>query len=151
LASEDKRVRYEKVLKRLERSFDETGDRVARMAQAAALLFKHFDEYFWTGFYLLVDGELTVGPYQGAPTATVLAEHRGICWASIDRQELVNVPNVREFTGHIRVEGPSNSEISVPLTAPEGDVYGVLHVDAADFDAFDDVDEEYLSRIARMF
>jgi GAF domain-containing protein len=149
--AQKKRESYDEILERLERCFGETTDRIARMAQAAALLFKYFDDYFWTGFYQLVDGKLTVGPYQGSPTATVLAEHQGVCWACIDRGELVNVPNVHEFAGHIRVEGPSNSEISVPLFDESGEVYGLLHVDAADYDAFDEIDEQYLARIGRMF
>lgn len=141
---------YEQVVRLLEERCRETSDRTARMAQISALLFRHFSEYFWTGFYQLVDGKLTVGPYQGAPAATVLAEPRGVCWTCIRRGEIVNVPNVHEFEGHIRVEGPSNSEISVPLFDGNGAVCGVLHVDAADFNAFDEIDEKYLSRIARM-
>lgn len=151
MSSERKRAAYEEIVERLVRCFGESDDRIARMAQAAALLFKHFDNFFWTGFYELKDGVLTVGPYQGSPTATVLEKNRGVCWSCVNRGELVNVPDVHEFAGHIRVEGPSNSEISVPLKDADGEVYGVLHVDAADFDAFDDVDEEYLSRIAAMF
>jgi GAF domain-containing protein len=146
-----KRQAYTEVAERLEQIFGETPDRTARMAQAAALLFKRFDHFFWSGFYVLIDGDLTIGPYQGTPTATRLEKHRGVCWAAVDRAELVNVPDVHEFQGHIRVEGPSNSEISVPLTDADGQVYGVLHVDAADFEAFDEVDEEFLTRIARMF
>ncbi len=149
--TEQKRETYDAIIERLAGYFADTTDRTARMAQAAALLFKYFETYFWTGFYQLVDGKLTVGPYQGLPTATVLERGKGVCWASIERAELVNVPNVREFDGHIRVEGPSNSEISVPLKDRDGEVYGVLHVDSADFDAFDEIDEEYLTRISRMF
>ncbi len=150
MSSEQKRGTYEEVVKLLEKDFAETGDRTARMAQVASLLIRHFGEFFWAGFYQMVEGKLTVGPYQGAHAAVVLPDKRGVCWTCMQRGELVNVPNVHEFKGHIRVEGPSNSELSVPLLDEDGTVYGVLHVDAADFNAFDEVDEEYLGLIAKM-
>ncbi len=150
MSSDQKRETYEQVVKLLEKDFAETTDRTARMAQIAALLIRHFGGFFWAGFYRMVEGKLTVGPYQGAHAAPVLPNKRGVCWTCMQRGEIVNVPNVHEFKGHIRVEGPSNSELSVPLFDEEGTVYGVLHVDAADFNAFDEMDEEYLSVIARM-
>jgi GAF domain-containing protein len=145
-----KKERYEKIVARLETEFVETNAITARMAQVSALLFKHFEHFFWTGFYTLTDGELTIGPYQGAPASITLEKHQGVCWSAVDRDELVNVPNVHEFAGHIRSEGPSNSEISIPLRDSRGSVIGVLHVDAADFDAFDEIDEKYLQQIVEM-
>ena len=150
MSSEQKREAYEEVLKILRKDCARTEDRTARMAQVAALLIRSFGGFFWAGFYQMVDGELTVGPYQGAHAAAVLPNKRGVCWTCMQRGELVNVPNVHEFKGHVRVEGPSNSEISVPLFMEDGTVYGVLHIDAADFSAFDEIDEEYLGQIAEM-
>ena len=150
MSDEQKRETYETVVRLLEKDFGQTKDRTARMAQVSALLFKHFAEFFWTGFYQMSGGNLTVGPYQGAHAAPVLPDKRGVCWTCMQRGELVNVPNVHEFKGHIRVEGPSNSELSVPLLEADGTVYGVMHVDAAEFNAFDETDEEYLGLIARM-
>lgn len=150
MSSEDKRKTYEEVVEILEKDFAQTGNRTARMAQVSSLLIKHFGGFFWTGFYQMVEGELTVGPYQGAHAAPVLPNKRGVCWTCMQRGELVNVPNVHEFKGHIRVEGPSNSELSVPLLDDDGTVYGVMHIDAADFNAFDEMDEEYLTLISKM-
>jgi len=142
-----KQAKYEAVLRELEGRFSEVTDLVARMATAAALLHGEFDHFFWTGFYRLVDGELTVGPYQGFPACMVLERHRGVCWAGIDRGQVVNVPNVHEFEGHIACDGRANSEIVVPLRDPSGKIIGVLDVDSGDFDAFDAMDGEYLALI----
>jgi len=148
---EEKTEAYRIITARLERHFAETRDPVARMATAAALLNRYLPHVFWSGFYLLADGELTIGPYQGAPACVVLEKHRGVCWAAIDRDETINVPNVHEFEGHIQCEGPSNSEIAVPFRGPGGEVAGVLHLDSGDFDAFDELDIRAIERLARMF
>ena len=145
-----KQEKYDKIISLLETTWRKTDDPVARMATIAALLFRHFDEFVWSGFYLLRDNDLTVGPYLGAPAAVILPRNRGVCWSAVNRNETVVVANVHEFDGHVRVEGRSNSEISVPLRGTSGQVTGVLHVDHADFDAFDPIDIESLERIASM-
>ena len=149
--STEKTGLYHLLAARLERHFAETADPVARMATAAALLIRSLDHVFWAGFYLIVDGELVVGPYQGAPACVVLEKHQGVCWAAIDRDETVYVPNVHDFEGHIQCEGPSNSEIAVPIHGPGDAVTGVLHLDSGDFDAFDETDIREIENLARLF
>ena len=145
-----KQDKYNKVISALESAWRETDDPVARMATVAALLFRDFDDFFWSGFYLLRDNNLTVGPYLGAPAAVILPRNLGVCWSAVNSNETIVVANVHEFEGHVRVEGRSNSEISVPLRGASGEVIGVYHVDHADFDAFDSVDIDALERIVSM-
>lgn len=147
---ETKRARYEEVIEELSSKFDESDDLVARMATMAAILHDMFEHFFWTGFYTMRDGDLTVGPYQGSPACVVLEPHKGVCWAGIDRAEPVVVPNVHEFPDHIACDGRANSEIVLPVRDPGGEIIGVLDVDSADFDSFDDTDVEYLVTILRM-
>ena len=137
---EKKRAIYDEALRELAAQFRETRSPTARMATAAAVLHSRLKHFFWTGFYLLEDGRLTVGPYQGAPARVVLEPHRGVCWAGIDRGAAVVVADVRKFAGHVECDGRANSEIVVPLRDGEGAIVGVLDVDSADFDAFDEVD-----------
>ena len=145
-----KQEKYDRVISMLEAAWRETDDPVARMATVAALLFRDFDDFFWAGFYLLRDNDLTVGPYLGAPAAVVLPRNLGVCCSAVNNCETTVVANVHEFEGHVRVEGRSNSEISIPLRGASGEVIGVFHVDHADFDAFDSVDIESLERIVSM-
>jgi len=149
--SRQKKALYDGLAVRLQQEFAQARDRVARMATAAAILHRQLDHVFWAGFYLLVDGELIVGPYQGAPACVILEKHTGVCWAAIDRDETIYVPNVHEFEGHIQCEGPSNSEIAVPFHGPGGRPSGVLHLDSADFDAFDEIDMRAIEELAAMF
>jgi len=145
-----KREIYDEAIRELAATFRETPSPTARMATATAVLHARLKHFFWTGFYLLVDGELTVGPYQGAPACVVLEPHRGVCWAGMDRGAPIVVPDVHRFEGHIECDGRANSEIVVPLRDPSGEIVGVLDVDSADFDAFDAVDEEKLAEVLAM-
>ncbi|MDD5310027.1 MAG: GAF domain-containing protein [Deltaproteobacteria bacterium] len=150
--TKDKQELYELVLHQLDQYLCGSSDPVARMATIVAILHTSFDHFFWTGFYTLIDGRLTVGPYQGSPACLVLEAHTGVCWAGVDRRQPVVVANVHEFPGHIVCDGRANSEIVVPLRNRDGEVIGVLDVDSADFDSFGDVDVEFLQRIvARVF
>ncbi len=150
LDGETKRQRYGRIMAQLEERFADTGDPVARMATVAALLHHKMPGFFWTGFYLLRDGELTVGPYQGTLACLVLEPHSGVCWAGVDRGETVVVPDVHAFPGHIACDSRSNSEIVVPLRDDEDRVVGVLDIDSTRFDTFDAVDAECLEGIAAL-
>jgi GAF domain-containing protein len=145
-----KRDRYARILKQLGELFAKTTDPVARMATAVALLHAKMATFFWTGFYLLVDDELTVGPYQGSLACLVLAKHTGVCWACVDRGEAVVVADVHAFPGHIACDARSRSEVVVPLRDRSGRIVGVLDVDAEEPAAFDDIDREGLEAVARL-
>ena len=147
---ERKRTTYDDAIRELKDRFRDSPQPTARMATATAVLHSRLKHFFWTGFYLLVDGQLTVGPYQGSPACVVLEPHRGVCWAGIDRGAPVIVPDVRQFEGHVECDGRANSEIAVPLRDPKGAIIGVLDVDSADFDAFDEIDEEKLQQVLAM-
>lgn len=143
-------ARYERIAEQLAELFEEDDEPIARMATAVSLLHHKQPNFFWTGFYRLVDGDLKVGPYQGPLACAVLERHMGVCWAGIDRGESVVVPNVHEFPGHIVCDSRANSEIVVPLHDSSGAVVGVLDVDSTEYDAFSEVDRIGLERIAGM-
>ncbi len=144
------RSRYRRLEAQLEEQFRKTQDPIARMATAAAVLHHKNSHYFWTGFYRLVDGDLVVGPYQGALACQVLERGKGVCWAGVQRAEPVVVPDVHAFEGHIACDPRSKSEVVVPLRRPDGTVVGVLDVDSDRLDAFGPADVEGLLHIADM-
>jgi len=117
------------------------------MATIVAVLHHKMSDFFWTGFYLLDKGELIVGPYQGSLACIKLKKNTGVCWAGINRKETVIVPDVHLFPGHIACDSRSNSEIVVPLKNQKGEIVGVLDVDSKEFDAFDEMDKQWLERI----
>jgi L-methionine (R)-S-oxide reductase len=149
-ASDSLSGRYERIIEQLIRLLTATTDPIARMATMAALLHHKNPHYFWTGFYRLQDGKLVVGPYQGPLACSILPEPNGICWACVRRGESVVVPDVHAFPGHVACDERSKSEIVVPVRNAEGRVVGVLDVDSDRLNAFGNVDQEALERIAAM-
>jgi L-methionine (R)-S-oxide reductase len=127
-----------------------THDPQARMATIVALLCHKFDQFFWCGFYRLVQGELIVGPYQGPLACQVLTRDRGVCWAGINREATILVPDVRQFPGHIACDSRSLSEIVVPYRDGRGNIAGVLDIDSDRLAQFDAVDARQLELIVAM-
>lgn len=142
--------RYERICSQLPPLLTGTKNKTARMATIAALLHHKMPRFFWTGFYILDHGELTVGPYQGTLACLTLAKNRGVCWAAIGRRETVIVPDVHKFPGHIACDNRSQSEIVVPLFDEHGEVWGVLDVDSRTLDTFSEIDREWLEKIVRL-
>jgi L-methionine (R)-S-oxide reductase len=142
--------RYGRIQAQLEPLLAATANTTARMATVAALLHHKLPHFYWTGFYILDRGELTVGPYQGTLACLVLEKNRGVCWAAVNRRETVVVPDVHKFPGHIACDSRSASEIVVPLFNKRREVWAVLDVDSRSLDAFSKVDREWLEKIAKL-
>lgn len=145
-----KRERYDRLYEQLSGLMKKTPDPDARMATIVAVLHHKMEYFFWTGFYFLKDGELTVKTYQGPLACQVLEKDTGVCWAGLNSGKTVVVPDVHKFPGHIACDSRSNSEIVVPVAGPDGRVLGVLDADSESFGSFDQVDAEYLERIVRL-
>lgn len=127
-------------------------DRVARMATVACMLAQAFEDFFWTGFYVVDPArgdELVVGPYQGSLGCLRIAFGRGVCGTAAAERRTQMVPDVHAFPGHIACDSRSNSEIVVPVFGPDGDLIAVLDIDSERYGAFDDADAEALERLVR--
>jgi len=142
-----KKERYKRLLAQIEELLKKCDDETARMATIVAILYHKLDYFFWCGFYRMVHGQLIVGTYQGTVACQVLAEDKGVCWAGINEQSTIIVPDVNKFPGHIACDAQSKSEIVIPYKDKAGNVKGVLDVDSKEFDSFDEVDAEYLEKI----
>jgi len=142
--------RYNRIFHQLEDLLLKTVNKTARMATVIALLHHKMPYYFWTGFYILIGGELVVGPYQGPLACQVLEKNKGVCWAAVERKEVIIVPDVHKFPGHIPCDSRSNSEIVIPLFDKKNEVWAVLDVDSRKFDAFSEVDKEWLIKLVKL-
>ncbi len=146
-AQEQLLKRYERIIIQLKDLLNQTSDQTARMATICTLLHHKMPHFFWTGFYLLKNSRLIVGPYQGPLACQVLTAQKGVCWTGILGKKTVIVPNVHAFPGHIACDSRSNSEIVVPLISENGKACGVLDIDSRKFDAFSQTDQEWLEKI----
>ncbi|MBN3035713.1 MAG: GAF domain-containing protein [Bacteroidales bacterium] len=145
-----KKSRYDRIFDQLSGLLKDCPDRVSSMSTIVALLHHKMDYFFWTGFYLLRDGALLAGPYQGPLACIRLKKDTGVCWAGINRKETIIVPDVHQFSGHIACDPRSQSEIVVPLKDDGGTIIGVLDVDSREKNSFDETDREGLERILNL-
>ncbi len=150
MKNERKQGRYERIHRQLEKLLSTTDNPVSRMATVAAVLHHKMDGFFWTGFYVLQEGKLTVGPYQGPLACQELEKDRGVCWTGIHSEKTIIVPDVDKFPGHIDCDSRSRSEIVVPLWNERGQVIGVLDVDSRQYGHFDQTDAEGLEKIVTL-
>lgn len=144
-----KSTAYEELLNEVKSFIQDENDKIACMANVAALIHERFG-FWWTGFYRVIGEELVLGPFQGPVACTRIRKGRGVCGTSWDEARTVIVPNVHEFPGHIACSSLSNSEIVVPVFDECGNVTGVLDIDSRDFDTFDETDAEWLEEICRL-
>ena len=122
-------------------------DAIANLANASALLAQAIDRINWCGFYLLRGEELVLGPFQGRPACVRIPVGGGVCGTAAASRRTLVVPNVDAFPGHIACDPASRSEIVVPILQ-DGALRGVLDVDSAELDRFDDEDRRGLETFA---
>ena len=143
-----KKGRYERIFIQLTELLKKSPNLNSRLATLNAVLYHKMEYYFWTGFYLLENGELTIGPYQGPVACQVLEKNKGVCWAAINQNQAILIADVHKFPGHIACDSRSNSEIAIPLSDKNAKTIGVFDIDSKDYNAFDEIDKEWLERIA---
>jgi GAF domain-containing protein len=149
---EDKKKegRYSRIYQQLETLVRKSNNTQARMATIIAVLHHKMEYFFWTGFYLIDNGEMTVNIYQGPVACQILEKDKGVCWAAFNRKETVVVEDVHQFPGHIACDSRSNSEIVVPFKNRDGEIIGVLDVDSSEKAAFSEVDAKWLEKILEL-
>lgn len=145
-----KAERYAAVAEEIAAVLDGEPNLTARMATVASMLAASFDDYFWTGFYVVDPDkprELVVGPYQGTLGCLRIAFGRGVCGAAAASGKTQLVDDVHAFPDHIACDSRSQSEIVVPVFGPGGDLIAVFDVDSERKAAFDAVDQAWLEKI----
>ena len=146
----EKAQRYAAVAEEIAAVLDGEPNLTARMATVASMLANTFEDYFWTGFYLVDPDkreELVVGPYQGTLGCLRIAFGRGVCGAAARERQTQVVEDVEAFPGHIACDSRSKSEIVVPVIDADGRLIAVFDVDSERPAAFDRTDAEWLERI----
>lgn len=123
---------------------------ITNLANASALLFDSLDNLNWAGFYLMQEGQLLLGPFQGKTACTKIALGRGVCGTAAQQDQTQLVYDVHEFPGHIACDSASNSEIVVPLHDASGAVMGVLDIDSPLIGRFSEEDREGLEGFAKI-
>jgi L-methionine (R)-S-oxide reductase len=145
IAKGNKNEQYSSLIPQITALLSGESDQIANMANVCAALKEQFN-FFWVGFYMVKNNELVLGPFQGPVACTRIQRSKGVCGTSWDQSQTLIVPDVDAFPGHIACSSASKSEIVIPIIR-KGSVIGVLDVDSAELNSFDETDALYLSQI----
>ena len=130
----------------LERYLSKENDMTANLANTAAFISAFFDNINWSGFYLLKENQLVLGPFCGMPATTRIEIGKGVCGTAFEKGETLVVDNVCEFPGHIACDIRSKSEVVIPLIK-DGKKYGVLDIDSGIYSRFSKDDVKILEKV----
>ena len=118
-------------------------------ANISALLYESLEKVNWAGFYLLRDGELQLGPFQGKVACMRIQVGKGVCGTAVKEDRIVRVEDVHAFPGHIACDSASASEIVLPISLG-GRIIGVLDIDSPVKERFSREDEEGLKKVVEV-
>jgi GAF domain-containing protein len=140
---------YEALYPQIEALVSTESDLIANLSNVAAALKEAFG-FFWVGFYMVKEGQLVLGPFQGPIACTRIPYHKGVCGACYTRQKTIIVPDVDQFPGHIACSSASKSEVVVPVFHRNGTVAMVLDVDSDQLDDFSQADADGLEKLMKL-
>ena len=147
--SQDKEKMYKEVSMHLKGLLEDVPHTIANLANASALLNQAMREINWVGFYLMEEGQLVLGPFQGKTACVEIKVGRGVCGTAVERDEVMLVKDVHQFPGHIACDGASASEIVLPIHV-NGEIFGVLDIDSPVVGRFDEVDKAGLLKVVEI-
>jgi GAF domain-containing protein len=144
---EDIMADYELIRKQMLALVEDSRHYIPLMSNVSALLFSQMKDVNWAGFYLVMDRALILGPFQGKVACVRIEKGKGVCGTAWERDEVMLVPDVHEFPGHIACDSASRSEIVIPIHR-NGEVCGVLDIDSPVKERFSGDDREGLTELA---
>lgn len=122
---------------------------LANLSNISAIIAAYMDDINWAGFYLMVDGELVLGPFQGKPACNRIEIGKGVCGTAVATGQPQVVINVLELENHIACDSASRSELVIPIYK-EGTIFGVLDIDSPSFGRFGDLEKTSMVELVRL-
>lgn len=120
------------------------------LRSAIQLIDAYSEGYNWTGFYMLRNGILEVGPYVGPETPhTKIELNSGICGAAASQKRTVVVDDVNADPRFLACSITTKSEIVVPLM-DDDNCLGEIDIDSNRPAFFTDDDRLMLEKIAEI-
>ncbi len=139
--------RFDELLRQLDGVTAGEDDRVANLANAAAILFHGLPDLNWAGFYLMKGEVLVLGPFQGRAACIRIPLGRGVCGTAAATRATQLVADVHAFPGHIACDAASRSELVVPLLDGQR-LLGVIDLDSPSPARFDNDDARGIETFA---
>lgn len=120
---------YKLLIAQLKALTEDNPYRISNLANVTALIYDSLERINWVGFYIMQDGKLILGPFQGKVACTQIAVGKGVCGTAVSTGETQRVDDVHLFEGHIACDSASNSELVIPIYK-DGEIFGVLDIDS---------------------
>ncbi len=139
---------YESLVLQLKSLAEADADYVPFLSNASALLYDAMPNLNWAGFYLIKNGRLVLGPFQGKVACIHIPLGKGVCGTAVSENRTVRVANVHEFAGHIACDSVSNSELVIPIRK-DGIPVGVLDLDSPLLSRFTERDQAGLEQFVK--
>lgn len=143
LNQKNKEENYKSLIPICKSLIDDENDWLSLLANFSALLKQSFESFSWVGFYLLKNGRLILGPFQGKVACSFIDTGKGVCGISFLEKRTIVVDDVEKFPGHIACDENSRSEIVVPIFIDD-EIIGVLDIDSYNYSNFDEIDKNNL-------
>ena len=139
-------IDYDLMCRQAEALAGDSADWVPMMANVSAMIYDALPDLNWVGFYIVKNGVLLLGPFQGKVACVRIEKGKGVCGTAWEQDSVQLVPDVHAFPGHIACDSASNSEIVVPLHCGS-EVAAVLDIDSPKFDRFSEDDRDGLVKL----
>jgi len=145
--NEEERLKYMLILTKGQIGSEK--DVLANISNVTAIIKACVDDLNWAGFYLMKNGQLVLGPFQGLPACNRIGIGKGVCGTAVEKRETQLVPDVHLFPGHIACDSASNSELVVPIIK-DGKAYGVLDMDSPSKNRFKELHRVYFEKLVHL-
>lgn len=139
----------QEIINKLKAIIDKDIPLISNLSNASAIL-NEMNDINWCGFYLVKDNKLILGPFQGEVACTTINFDKGVCGYCYRQKEIIIVPNVNEFPGHIACSTKSKSEIVAPIINNNNKVVALIDIDSPIYDRFQKEDKELLNQASEI-
>ncbi|MFP4088992.1 MAG: GAF domain-containing protein [Cyclobacteriaceae bacterium] len=142
---QSKQQKYQMLLKQIREIIGQEEDLTANLANIASAV-HHMMNFDWTGFYLVKNNELVLGPFQGPPAIARIPKGKGVCGTALMKECTIKVDDVEQFLGYVPCCEMDKSEIALPAFH-KGEVALIFNINSHKIKNFDDTDKQYLERL----
>ena len=142
-------MNYQTLVKQIQALTEGVPYLTANLANTAAAIWEAMEGINWAGFYILEEGKLVLGPFQGKPACIEIPVGKGVCGTAVAERATQLVYDVHTFPGHIACDSASNSEIVVPIHVG-GKIWGVLDIDSPHLARFTQEDQAGLEMFVKV-
>jgi len=142
--------KHQELIEKIKSSIEGIKNKTEILQKTVELIDSFSPDFNWTGFYLLKDNILEVGPYIGPETPHKKIElNQGICGAAASRKKSIIVDDVNDDPRFLACSITTRSEIVVPLM--DGEIcLGEIDIDSNKPNNFTDEDRLMLEEIASL-